>query len=83
MVFFCIQFEVTTVKSKQLFYKKKFYISFLSFCQDLELQVALTDRKKMYWFQKWLPIIVLMQIITLNHIKLDSKVSTNNQMYPK
>ena len=46
----------------------------------LELQVALTGRKKPV-LGKRLPITFLMQIMILNHIKLDSKILINNQMY--
>ena len=47
----------------------------LIFCE------ALTSRKKPVLGQKRLPITFLMQIIILKHIKLDSKILTNNGMY--
>ena len=52
--FFHVQSEVPRVKSRQLFYKKKSLEGHLlwAFCQDLELQVALTGRKKPVWGPK-------------------------------
>ena len=51
-----------------------------AFCQDLELLVALTGRKKPVLGQKKAAKNFLMQIIILNYIKLNSEISTNNQM---
>jgi hypothetical protein len=75
-----LSFEVPGVKSRELVYKKKsqegpqFLHLLWAFCQDLEFQVALTGRKKAIWIKKRLPITFLMQIITLNNIKFNSKV---------
>jgi hypothetical protein len=46
--------------------------------------VALIDGKSLFLVKKGcVLLLILMQIITLDQIKLDSKVLTNNQMYRK
>ena len=51
------------------------------FCQDLELQVALTGRKKPVLGQKKATNNFF--DADLNHIKLNSKILTNNQIYQR
>ena len=51
--FFHVQFEVPRINSRQLFSKKTQFLHLLwAFCQDLELQVALTGRKSLFWVKK-------------------------------
>ena len=86
--FFNIQFEVPRVKSRQLFYKKtlwkglSFYLYLGHFVRIWDFKWLQKVEKSLFWSlsQKRLLTTFLMQIIILNHIKLDSKILTNNQM---
>ena len=87
------EFFVYNLKSQESnldsYFTKNFYgrasvfTSTLAILLGLKLQVALMDRKRLFWVKKKAVYnyMILMQIITLDQVKLDSKVLTNNQMY--